>query len=64
VKRGSRFPNRDAQFGGLRRHEEKELLVNYANGEAAWSPEYQTEWLEGHEFADSALGEGSSTPRF
>ena len=79
VTEGRQHPDRDAQFHYLNDMatsfidddqpvisvdtKKKELLGEYANGGAEWSPEGQPERVQVHDFADPALGEhGKAIP--
>ena len=73
VSEGRQHPDRDAQFGYLNDQAErfvtddqpvisvdtkkKELIGDYANGGAEWSPEGEPERVAVHDFADPALGD-------
>ena len=73
VTEGRQHPDRDAQFGYLNDQAEafitddqpvisvdtkkKELIGDYANGGAEWSPAGEPERTQVHDFADPALGE-------
>ncbi len=73
VTEGRQHPDRDAQFGYLNEQadafigddqpvisvdtKKKELIGDYANGGAEWSPEGEPERVQVHDFADPALGE-------
>ena len=71
--RGRQHPDRDAQFGYLNDQadafiddgqpvitvdtKKKELIGDYANGGAEWSPAGEPERVHVHDFADRSLGE-------
>ena len=73
VTEGKQHPDRDAQFHYLNDMatsfidddqpvisvdtKKKELIGDYANGGAEWSPEGQPERVQVHDFADRALGD-------
>ena len=73
VTEGRQHPDRDAQFGYLNAQadafidqgqpvisvdtKKKELIGDYANGGAEWSPAGEPERVQVHDFADRSLGE-------
>jgi hypothetical protein len=75
VAEGRQHPDRDAQFNYINDMadafiddgqpvisvdtKKKELIGNYANGGAEWSPTGEPERVDVHDFADPALGEHS-----
>jgi hypothetical protein len=75
VTEGRQHPDRDAQFHYLNDQadafvdedqpvisvdtKKKELIGDYANGGAEWSPQGEPERVQVHDFADTALGENA-----